>query len=362
MKSWLPVLLLCLPAALSARAAHLEKSVIDFGEVRMGQRYHSEVEYRALQGESPAILQVERAHTDSSRNYCEIVRLSKQPVLPQKSTVIQIHCQFNEAGYFSRSVSIRNLSVEGESGLASIRIQAQIMPSERANYLVSAPNMMFLDGTSIQNLNSELARVLKLSQAEYPRLSGHSKQKLFVNRGELEVSVVSEAKAGELFRFVADQSWIPYRAPEGCHSRATAIGRLLEKEGVIVTKSFLKANQAQGDTLRFVPKDQTQKRTKLLYHVAPMVLVRRLDGDEEFMILDPSLFDEPVTLRDWVIKQTPSVPIDHSVQLSITNRFIGVLADIGIDLEDYEAGQLKYDDMVLKSFLLEYPNESSVIN
>jgi hypothetical protein len=40
------------------------------------------------------------------------------------------------------------------------------------------------------------------------------------------------------------------------------------------------------------------------YHVAPTIRVRRADGSVQMMVIDPSLFHEPVTIKKWLAVQT----------------------------------------------------------
>jgi pentatricopeptide repeat protein len=84
------------------------------------------------------------------------------------------------------------------------------------------------------------------------------------------------------FRYVKD----------GCFARAHLMVRRMQSQGVKPAKVWAIAN----------PDPLTIKtRTGLVtwkYHVAPIVRVRYPEGERD-MVIDPSMFNKPVTIADW---------------------------------------------------------------
>lgn len=108
------------------------------------------------------------------------------------------------------------------------------------------------------------------------------------------LQTITMKKAQELFkkaRAMKDIAW-KYRA-DGCYARAHLMARRFEKEGIRVDKAWLKGDLYVADS-----------NTEWNYHVAPLVYVKNKDGSISKMIIDPSIFDKPVTLEEWDNKIT----------------------------------------------------------
>lgn len=107
-------------------------------------------------------------------------------------------------------------------------------------------------------------------------------------------STISLERATELFnkaRAMKDIAW-DYKQ-EGCYARAHLMARRFEAEGVRVDKVWIK-----GDL--FVPETNFSWN----FHVAPIVYVKDKNGVPQKMVIDPSLFDKPVTVEEWDHKMT----------------------------------------------------------
>ena len=123
-----------------------------------------------------------------------------------------------------------------------------------------------------------------------------------INGDQIEISLITKQKAIDLFNEMASQKHIPFSYPQdGCYARAHEMSRLLAKQGIITTKVFI-----EGD-LRVDTKNSPSGYVEWWYHVAPIVKVQ--DGSkEELYVFDPSIFDRPVPLREWVEIQTKHSP------------------------------------------------------
>jgi hypothetical protein len=104
---------------------------------------------------------------------------------------------------------------------------------------------------------------------------------------------------------------IPYRYPkDGCYARAEVMARLLAASGYTVDKVFVVSTKG----LRISTPhggDQADYGSPLevnwWYHVAPVVYaqVDKLPAKPHAFVVDPSVAQVPLTVRDWVGKTTP---------------------------------------------------------
>ncbi len=92
---------------------------------------------------------------------------------------------------------------------------------------------------------------------------------------------------------------IPYRFPDvGCEARAHLACRLLEEhpEFQSYSNSLFKVF-ADGYPGGFCSPNYTEESLSFVYHVAPAVVISEA---WEYAILDPTLFDRPVSLDEWL--------------------------------------------------------------
>lgn len=114
-----------------------------------------------------------------------------------------------------------------------------------------------------------------------------------INPDENVDKTISHTRATELFnkaRKMDDIAW-DYK-PDGCYARAHLMARRFEAEGVRVDKVWIKGNLS-------VPEAGVNWN----FHVAPIVYVEE-NGKTTKMVIDPSLFDKPVTVEEWDKKMT----------------------------------------------------------
>lgn len=119
-----------------------------------------------------------------------------------------------------------------------------------------------------------------------------------VNGESIPVSTISLEYAQRLFNELANDPTIPFGYPDdGCYARAHYMSQRLEGRGIVTDKVFV-----EGD-LRVETANSPQGYVEWWYHVAPVVMVRQ--GEQEvLMVFDPSIFDRPVPVDQWVEIQT----------------------------------------------------------
>ena len=118
------------------------------------------------------------------------------------------------------------------------------------------------------------------------------------NSNRPDNEVISPEAARQAFRDLASQKDIAFQFPaDGCYARAHLMAERLQKMGLHPHKAWTFAN---GEPLYAPTKHVPSGFVTWGYHVAPTLRVRKADGKgAEGVVLDPSLFDRPVTLIEW---------------------------------------------------------------
>jgi hypothetical protein len=120
----------------------------------------------------------------------------------------------------------------------------------------------------------------------------------FLGNQYISASVVSEKDLDKVFKQLAKDQMIPFDYPlDGCYARAEEMSRLLEKDGITAVKIFVQGN------LEVKTSNSPTGKVDWWYHVAPVVLVKK-SGNYIPMVIDPSVFDHPVSADEWVDIQT----------------------------------------------------------
>ena len=106
--------------------------------------------------------------------------------------------------------------------------------------------------------------------------------------------VLTWKQASDIFRLMKDQKDIAFGyRNDGCFARAHCMVRRMQSLGVTPGKAWAFANP---DALVVrTPRGVVEWR----YHVAPTVRVRLATGDYD-LVIDPSLFDRPVSPAAWL--------------------------------------------------------------
>lgn len=128
-------------------------------------------------------------------------------------------------------------------------------------------------------------------------------------------TALTEEEAGNLFSELKNQPQITFDYPmDCCYTRAHEMCRIMESKGVECRKYWLfdrnwgesgmmrssLAPMRGGKAVEF-PDPDTGKRepVRWVYHVAPIVKVKKADGSVGEMVMDPSIASGPVTKEEW---------------------------------------------------------------
>jgi hypothetical protein len=117
---------------------------------------------------------------------------------------------------------------------------------------------------------------------------------------------LSEAQAQRVFAELAAMKHIPFDYPDDCcYSRAHEMCRIMQQQGVDCRKvwNYGHGLSSKEASLTVETPNHPSGQVRWLYHVAPVVGVRGNEGETKDMVLDPSMFDRPVDVQQWVDKQ-----------------------------------------------------------
>lgn len=112
-------------------------------------------------------------------------------------------------------------------------------------------------------------------------------------------------KANELFNWLANMSDIAYKyAPDGCYARAHLMCLRMENLKITTYKIWAFAWE-NGRLLEVKTRNHPDGVVNWSFHVAPLIRVNLNETKKTCIVLDPSLFDKPVTPREWREIQSP---------------------------------------------------------
>jgi hypothetical protein len=107
-----------------------------------------------------------------------------------------------------------------------------------------------------------------------------------------------------LFFILSSIESIAFKFPrDGCYARAQIMANLLISAGVSPRKAWTFSSDAASDPLWVDSTNVPEGRVEWGYHVAPTVEVTQPDGSVQTMVIDPSMYDHPVRLDQWVSDQ-----------------------------------------------------------
>ncbi len=107
---------------------------------------------------------------------------------------------------------------------------------------------------------------------------------------------LSQIQAIAVFNDLAGLKYIPFDYPrDGCFARAHEMCRVMQSHGIECGKAWIYASPNHALTVPGTPMGDIQWG----YHVAPTVNVRGDDGVTRQMVVDPSMFQAPVTQDQW---------------------------------------------------------------
>ncbi len=113
----------------------------------------------------------------------------------------------------------------------------------------------------------------------------------------LEVTIVSAEKAKEIFKWIKESESLRQTESIGVEdrwARVHKITQLLEQDGILAAKIFLRSKNSQ-----FKVKTADQSIKEWSYHVAPILLQKNKNGENKILVLDSYLFSEPVSVGTW---------------------------------------------------------------
>jgi type VI secretion system secreted protein VgrG len=118
---------------------------------------------------------------------------------------------------------------------------------------------------------------------------------------QLPAGAITEERANELFKDLADRKeTIPFDYPiDCCYSRAHEMCRIMKEKGVKCGKVWNYGHNFPRAGLKADTKNVPWDYVEWTYHVAPTVKVHSGGGKTKDMVMDPSLFDKPVTVDEW---------------------------------------------------------------
>jgi hypothetical protein len=112
---------------------------------------------------------------------------------------------------------------------------------------------------------------------------------------------VTHEKATEVFSGMARQTDIAFRFPlDGCYARTQLMVERMQKQGLKPRRVWAVAN---GEELYARTKNHPKGYVTWGYHVAPVLRVRGPEGKQRWYVIDPSLFEAPATLAQWMYAQ-----------------------------------------------------------
>ncbi|HJV22209.1 MAG TPA: protein-glutamine glutaminase family protein [Holophagaceae bacterium] len=178
-----------------------------------------------------------------------------------------------------------------------------------------------------------LAASLQVSlQGRPSRVAGPMQALTSPDTGErLNVSVVEEDVALEVFRELAAREDIPYPAPDGSFARAHKMVRILDDKAITAAKAWV-VGSLYVDSIRF-------GELGFNYHVAPILWVK-VGKAVRLEALDPSLFDKPVPYETWKAKLLAK-PKAKLTEAFFTTRFVYVPEERKTTGDDYAEEALR---------------------
>ncbi|RYY99052.1 MAG: hypothetical protein EOO11_06190 [Chitinophagaceae bacterium] len=120
-----------------------------------------------------------------------------------------------------------------------------------------------------------------------------------------ELGAVSYPVVQNLFRKFQNDGWVEFRYPQnGCQYRAHAMARMLLENGIKSNKiwSFKPSllNGTNNSDLLIGDPNFPEAKVQWAYHVAPVVVVDIPGKGIDSVVLDPSMFPEPVNYHVWL--------------------------------------------------------------
>jgi hypothetical protein len=217
---------------------------------------------------------------------------------------------------------------------------------------ISRPNQALEINQKIENIMTQLnaeqvdykkacASCQALRESPFNKSTLDSK----VNNQKVELSVVDISLIEKIFKEIKSNSEFAFDyTPNGCYAAAHMMAKILDEHGITSGKAFVEGKiNVEWELIKKLknhknldPKLQNIESNVLWsYHVAPVVL-SKMNGKIIPIIIDPTLFNEPVSFKEWKEKMIKA-PHSKIVSEYFTSRF-------AYDLEDKTKKLKKYDE------------------
>jgi hypothetical protein len=137
-----------------------------------------------------------------------------------------------------------------------------------------------------------------------------------------QVSVLTEEELDNFYQFVSTRSYIPFHIKwDGCFGRAYRMITVANRKNIELGKLVVDVTNKKDEVIEVLSPDGKWK-LRWYYHVAPYVYVETFEGNLELRIIDPSLFDRPVTRSEFINRLTMDNPAVELEQVLIP-KFVG---------------------------------------
>ncbi|MET3127444.1 hypothetical protein ABID42_002559 [Arcicella rosea] len=163
-------------------------------------------------------------------------------------------------------------------------------------------------------------------------------------------------KVVEAFNFLKNSSKIQFNYPQdNCHNRAEIMSMFLKKKNISHFKIWnfapSKMTFFSSQMLEVPDKNNFSPTGKIHwgFHVAPTVLAK-VNGKLDTLVLDPSLFDKPITYRKWLLVQNCKASY-YTFLNSEYYLFYSINGSFVHDYEDYDQNCTTDNDIQLPNYL-----------
>jgi Glutaminase len=118
-----------------------------------------------------------------------------------------------------------------------------------------------------------------------------------------KIDVLTEQQAADLFKKLKNTKGIPFDYPDdGCFARAHKMYQIISDSNYNSQKIWNYGIPYGTGALTVITAKNPNGFVNWWYHVAPVVKVR-INNRIQYRVMDPSLFDRPATVAEWVNEQ-----------------------------------------------------------
>lgn len=152
-----------------------------------------------------------------------------------------------------------------------------------------------------------------------------------------EVSILSQEKLDTLFEDLRTNQFIPFEVvSDGCYARTYLMIMTARLKNINLGKIVVDVKNKKEQVIE-IPIPDHKWILRWYYHVAPMVFVRNeSNGEIEERIIDPSLFNRPLSRKEFVdqMRLNPLVELDIFLLPPLVSDKNQLTADVNIEKLD----------------------------